>query len=105
MAGVLDANSRMTGKLQALGYTEAQSIMDSPIATKGAIIRGHEFHYSTTEIDRDVRFVYLLRRGKGIFEGQDGLMENNAMASYMHTHPASNSFDEFLWQCSKYGSP
>jgi cobyrinic acid a,c-diamide synthase len=104
MAGVLGANSRMTGKLQALGYTEAESIMDSPIAKKGAIIRGHEFHYSVTECDRDACFVYRLSRGKGIFEGRDGLTEYNTMASYMHTHPASNSFDEFLGQCSKYGS-
>lgn len=102
MAGVLCANSRMTGKLQALGYTEAQSIMDSPIAKKGAIIRGHEFHYSVTECDRDARLVYRLRRGKGIFEGCDGLIEYNTMASYMHTHPASNSFGEFLTQCRKY---
>jgi cobyrinic acid a,c-diamide synthase len=102
MAGVLGATSRMTGKLQALGYTEAQSVMDSPIAKKGALIKGHEFHYSTTECDKDSRFVYRLRRGKGIFEGQDGLMEHNTMASYMHTHPASNSFDELLRQCRKY---
>lgn len=104
MSGVLGASSRMTGKLQALGYTEAQSVMDSPIAKKGAIIRGHEFHYSTTECDSDARFVYRLHRGKGIFEGRDGLMEHNAMASYMHTHPASNSFDEFLRQCGRYRS-
>lgn len=104
MTGVLGASSRMTGKLQALGYTEAHSIMDSPIAKKGAVIKGHEFHYSITECDRDARFVYRLMRGKGIFEGRDGLMEHNTMASYMHAHPASNSFDEFLRQCSKYRS-
>lgn len=104
MAGVLGANSRMTAKLQALGYTEAEAVMDSPIAKKGAIINGHEFHYSITECDQDARFVYRLRRGKGIIEGLDGLIEHNTMASYMHTHPASNSFDEFLRQCSKYKS-
>ncbi|HMB45295.1 MAG TPA: cobyrinate a,c-diamide synthase [Candidatus Methanoperedens sp.] len=102
MAGVFGANSRMTAKLQALGYTEAQSIIDSPVAKKGAMIRGHEFHYSVTECDRDARFVYRLKRGKGIFEGRDGLMEYNTLASYMHTHPASNSFGEFLTQCRKY---
>ncbi|CAG0951559.1 cobyrinic acid a,c-diamide synthase [Methanosarcinales archaeon] len=104
MAGVLGANSRMTAKLQALGYTEAEAVMDSPIAKKGAIINGHEFHYSITECDQDARFVYRLRRGKGIIEGLDGLIEHNTMASYMHTHPSSNSFDEFLRQCSKYKS-
>jgi len=104
MAGVLGASSRMTGKLQALGYTEARSVMDSPISKKGAMIRGHEFHYSTTECDRDAHFVYQLSRGKGIFERLDGLIEHNTIASYMHTHPASNPFDEFLGQCSKYKS-
>jgi cobyrinic acid a,c-diamide synthase len=102
MAGVFGASSRMTGKLQALGYTQAQSVLDSPIAKKGTMIRGHEFHYSITECDRDAHFVYRLRRGKGIFEGRDGLIEHNTMASYMHTHPAANSFDEFLRQCTKY---
>ena len=104
MAGVLGANSRMTGNLQALGYTEVEAVMDSPIAKKGKVIKGHEFHYSVTECDRDVRFVYKLRRGKGIIGGRDGLIEHNTMASYMHTHPASNSFDEFLRQCNKYRS-
>ncbi len=104
MAGILPASSRMTDKLQALGYTEAETAIDSPIARKGKITRGHEFHYSVSECDRDAALVYKLRRGKGIIDGKDGLMEHNTMASYMHTHPASNSFDEFLRQCRKYKS-
>ena len=104
MAGVLGASSRMTDKLAALGYTEAETTADSPIALKGKIIRGHEFHYSVTDCDRDAHYVYKLRRGKGISSGKDGLLEHNTLASYMHTHPASNSFEEFLQHCSKYGS-
>jgi cobyrinic acid a,c-diamide synthase len=104
MTGVLGANSRMTDKLQALGYTEAQVISDTLLAKKGRIIRGHEFHYSVTECDRDARFAYKLGRGKGISSGMDGLMEHNTLASYMHTHPASASFAEFLYQCSRYKS-
>ncbi len=104
MAGILPASSRMTDRIAALGYTEAETAIDSPIATKGRIIRGHEFHYSVTECDKDVHFVYKLRRGKGIIDGKDGLMEHNTMASYMHTHPASVSFGEFLRCCSKYST-
>ncbi|NJD75822.1 MAG: cobyrinate a,c-diamide synthase [Candidatus Methanoperedens sp.] len=102
MAGVLPASSRMTGKLQALGYTEALVVSDSPLAEKGRLIRGHEFHYSITECDRDARFVYKLVRGKGITNGKDGLAEHNTMAGYMHTHPASVSFARFSGFCSKY---
>ncbi len=104
MAGILPTSSRMTDKLQALGYTEALSVADSPIAKKGKIIRGHEFHYSVTECDRDAHFVYKLRRGKGIASGKDGLIEHNTTASYMHTHPASFSFAELLRSCSRYRS-
>jgi cobyrinic acid a,c-diamide synthase len=102
MAGILGAGSRMTDKLQGLGYTEAQVVSDSPLARKGTMIRGHEFHYSVTECGRDARFAYRLRRGKGIIDGKDGLMEHNTLASYMHTHPAAVSFAEFLRLCSRY---
>lgn len=101
MCGVFDASSMMTEKLQALGYTEAEVVTESPIAKKGKIIRGHEFHYSITECDRDSHFAYRLKRGKGITDGMDGLLEYNTIASYMHTHPASNSFNEFLSICRK----
>lgn len=102
MAGIIGAGSRMTDKLQGLGYVEAQVVSDSPIAKKGTVIRGHEFHYSVTECDRDARFAYRLKRGKGIADGKDGLLEYNTLASYMHTHPAAVSFAEFLRTCSKY---
>ncbi|MFH1323223.1 MAG: cobyrinate a,c-diamide synthase, partial [Methanobacteriota archaeon] len=102
MAGILGARSRMTDKLQALGYTEAQVVSDTPLSKKGTIIRGHEFHYSVTECDRDASFAYRLKRGKGINDGKDGLMEHNTLASYMHTHPAAVSFAEFLRLCHRY---
>ncbi len=104
MAGILGAGSMMTDKLQALGYAEAEVTSDSLIAGKGTIIRGHEFHYSVTECGRDTRFAYRMKRGKGIVDGKDGLMEHNTLASYMHTHPAAVSFDEFLRLCGTYKS-
>ena len=94
----------MTDKLQALGYTEAQVVSGSPLARKGTLIKGHEFHYSVTDCDRDARLVYRLKRGKGIDSGRDGLAEHNTVASYMHTHPASVSFSEFLTLCKKYNT-
>lgn len=102
MAGILNASSKMTSKLQALDYTEAQVLHDMPLAKKGRTIRGHEFHYSVTECDRDAGFVYKLKRGKGIAECMDGLIEHNTMASYMHAHPAAVSFVEFLRYCKRY---
>jgi cobyrinic acid a,c-diamide synthase len=62
MAGVLPAETEMTQRLQALGYTDA-SVSDNPVVSAGRI-RGHEFHYSKTECAPDVRFAYRLDRGK-----------------------------------------
>ncbi len=102
MAGVLDARSSMVGRFQALGYTEAEVVCDNPLSLKGQVIRGHEFHYSITECDRDARFAYSMNRGKGIEDAKDGLMVYNTLAGYMHTHPASASMERFVSMCRKY---
>jgi len=102
MAGVLDARSSMVGRFQALGYTEAEVVCDNPLSLKGQVIRGHEFHYSITECDRDARFAYRMHRGKGIEDAKDGLMVYNTLAGYMHTHPASASMERFVDMCREY---
>ncbi|MBC2701929.1 MAG: cobyrinate a,c-diamide synthase [ANME-2 cluster archaeon] len=102
MAGVLDARSSMVGRFQALGYTEAEVVCDNPLSLKGQVIRGHEFHYSITECDRDARFAYSMNRGKGIEDAKDGLMVYNTLAGYMHTHPASASMERFVDMCREY---
>jgi len=102
MAGVLDTRSSMVGRFQALGYTEAEVVCDNPLSLKGQVIRGHEFHYSITECDRDARFAYSMHRGKGIEDAKDGLMVYNTLAGYMHTHPASASMERFVGMCRKY---
>jgi cobyrinic acid a,c-diamide synthase len=102
MAGVLDAGSRMVGRLQALGYTSAKVISNNPLSSKGQIMRGHEFHYSVTECEHDVRFAYEMQRGKGIQDGKDGLITYNTLASYMHSHPGSTSMERFVNTCKDY---
>jgi len=102
MAGVLDAGSRMVGRLQALGYTSAKVISNNPLSSKGQIMRGHEFHYSITECEHDVRFAYKMQKGKGIEDGKDGLMVYNTLAAYMHSHPGSTSMERFVNICKDY---
>ncbi|MBN1133980.1 MAG: cobyrinate a,c-diamide synthase [Methanosarcinaceae archaeon] len=99
MADVFTAETRQTKRLQALGYTKANA---NGVFNKG-IIRGHEFHYSVTECARDSRFAYEMIRGKGIEDGKDGITEYNAMASYMHAHPATFPVESFVRECREYG--
>ncbi|MBW6469782.1 MAG: cobyrinate a,c-diamide synthase [Methanosarcinaceae archaeon] len=101
MADVFSAETRQTGRFQALGYTEARA-RDGMAFARGTI-RGHEFHYSLTECARDSRFAYEMLRGKGIENRMDGIVEHNAMASYMHAHPATFPVGRFVDVCRKYG--
>ncbi|RZN15391.1 MAG: hydrogenobyrinic acid a,c-diamide synthase (glutamine-hydrolyzing) [Methanosarcinales archaeon] len=102
MCGVFDVRSRMTGRLQALGYTNAHTINDNILTKKGATLLGHEFHYSTTSCEHDQRFAYEMKRGKGVSNGFDGLIYERTLTSYTHTHPLNTPFDGFIEQCKKY---
>jgi cobyrinic acid a,c-diamide synthase len=99
LADIVPANTRMTNRLKALGYTEARPL-DKNFSSRN--IRGHEFHYSLTECDRDARFAYEMIRGKGIQDGFDGLVEHNTLAGYMHSHPASFPVEKFVQKCREY---
>jgi len=99
MAGVLPAETAMTNRLQALGYTDA-TVSGNPVVPIGRI-RGHEFHYSETDCAPDVRFAYRMNRGKGIRDGMDGMVEYATLGSYMHAPP---SFDvsRFIESCRRH---
>jgi len=99
MAGVLPAETVMTNRLQALGYTDA-TVSGNPVVPSGRI-RGHEFHYSETNCAPDARFAYRMNRGKGIRDGMDGMVEYATLGSYMHAPP---SFDvsRFIESCRQH---
>jgi cobyrinic acid a,c-diamide synthase len=99
MADLFSAETVLTKKLQALGYTKGYA--DGPLF-KGEV-RGHEFHYSRTECAPDSRFAYSMERGKGITDGRDGIYEHNSLAAYMHAHPASFPIADFVDKCRRYG--
>lgn len=103
MAGVLPASTEMMVRLQALGYVEGEVVRENPVVEMGRVIRGHEFHYSRMDCARDARFAYKFRRGKGILGDQDGLMEHNALGSYLHTHFYSYPIGQFVEGCRSYG--
>jgi len=102
MVGALPGTTVMGKRLAALGYAEAGAVLDSPLAKIGRSIRGHEFHYSHFDCDRDARFAFQLRRGKGIRDGHDGLVEHNTLGGYLHAHFYSVSVERFIGRCLEY---
>lgn len=102
MAGVLPSRGEMTEKIQALGYVMG-TYQDAPGSWPDAgPVRGHEFHYSRVECDRDARFILQLERGKGISDGRDGLCAGSAVGTYTHAY-FSDAFAANFVHAAKQG--
>jgi cobyrinic acid a,c-diamide synthase len=76
------------------GYTLFEVDGPNPFYKNGAVVRGHEFRYAritnTEEIER-VRTVFRMERGMGIGNGRDGILRNNCLAAFTHTHAGSDN--------------
>lgn len=104
MTGIFKGSVSMTGRLQALGYVNAETITDNILSKKGAKIRAHIFHWSyLDDIPKNMRFAYRIKKSKDkIF--YDGLVEGNVLAGYMHLHFASdiNFAKNFIKSCQEH---
>lgn len=101
MAGAIDAESRMTGKL-TLNYTEGRVVRDCAVSAPPARFRGHEFHYSRTDAGPDARMAYELSTGRGIRDGRDGIVQDGLLASYGHLYFGGGGFAAaFVEKCVK----
>jgi cobyrinic acid a,c-diamide synthase len=80
MAGAVDASAAMTPRL-TLGYRTATSQIPTPLGPAGTVLRGHEFHYSTTD-PTGALFTLEGRHGRG----PGGFGNERMVASYLHTH-------------------
>lgn len=90
MVNIYPYESRLTKKVQGLNYTIAEVQQDNPILKKGRKYHGHEFHYSKVEYVGSNKndFAFKMKRGVGINGEYDGLLKNNTLSSYIHTHTA-----------------
>lgn len=93
LVGLLPVWTRMLKRRKALGYVEATPLRDSLFATRGAVLRGHEFHYSELLSPgvKDQQWVpaYTTRRRRNAEDAMEGFHRGNVLASYVHVHFAS----------------
>ena len=81
-------------KPQAHGYSIAEVRKANPFYPEGAVLKGHEFHYSrvinpeaASEFNAgNISFAFGMKRGEGITDKLDGLCYKNVLATYTHTH-------------------
>ncbi|HXV19959.1 MAG TPA: cobyrinate a,c-diamide synthase [Desulfuromonadales bacterium] len=104
MAGVFPARVRMLTKRKALGYRQVTFARDTILGPAGTVARGHEFHYSETEMPVEVARCYRLFRPGGEDLGPEGYRVHNVLGSYVHLHFGSNPglAAAFVENCKKY---
>ncbi len=92
MCGIFDFDIQMSGRLRSLGYREITLKADTLIGKKGAVIRGHEFHYSsiTGGGEQDPASVYEVASRAGQDISLKGFQREMTLGSYLHVHFGSN---------------
>jgi len=88
--GLVPVRARMLEKRKALGYRQVTLQRDSPLGPAGTVARGHEFHYSELDWPTGSSRAYRLQRVDGEPLGEEGYVDDNLLASYVHLHFASN---------------
>jgi cobyrinic acid a,c-diamide synthase len=103
-AGVFPVRCRMLPRRKALGYRQVELTEDTFIGTSGAVLRGHEFHYSEIgAMSESVERCYQVSR-QGTILGVEGFRKCNCLASYIHLHFGSNRdiAPAFVAACRKH---
>ncbi len=100
MVGLFDAETTMTKKMR-LNYTKGKLSSKNILSDSLHAFRGHEFHYSQLEsVSSDSKFAFNLEIGEGITNHQDGIIQNNTLASYGHLYFDSSNYAEiFVKNC------
>ncbi|MDR1515800.1 MAG: cobyrinate a,c-diamide synthase [Synergistaceae bacterium] len=83
MAGVIEAEAQMTGKLHRFGYVEGTALKDNILFKEGETVKAHEFHYSSMEGAPPEAF--SVRRALRGGEWIDGYaIADRLLATYLH---------------------
>jgi cobyrinic acid a,c-diamide synthase len=92
MAGLLGASFSFAKRKLHLGYQQARLLEPHPLGAKGALLRGHEFHYATIEAGcrPDAPFAFV-RDAHGGAEQAEGNRRGNVSGSFFHVIAADDS--------------
>ncbi|MEM9203350.1 MAG: cobyrinate a,c-diamide synthase [Actinomycetota bacterium] len=95
MVGAIAARTAMADRL-TLGYRTAAVHVGNPVASAGAELRGHEFHYSTCEPSGDA-----LELTSRFGTRREGFGSATMLATYLHQHLAGRpkAAERFVRHC------
>ena len=102
MAGVLPVSFGLEKRPQGHGYTVLEVERENPFFPKGAILKGHEFHYCRVLScgAGGERMAFRVKRGAGLDGCRDGLIGRNVLAGFTHLHALGTP----LWVAAMIGA-
>ncbi|MBI5569853.1 MAG: hydrogenobyrinic acid a,c-diamide synthase (glutamine-hydrolyzing) [Desulfomonile tiedjei] len=95
MVGLFPVDTVLERKPQGHGYLQVEVTGRNPFYPEGAVLTGHEFHYSyITGLDAaGSSYAFRVLRGHGMDGSRDGICIHNALGTYLHIH----ALGESLW--------
>lgn len=91
MSGAFPIDVDVDSVPQGHGYVEMTVTEPNPFFNEGAVLHGHEFHYSHIVRQPDMPIAACkMSRGTGCYDKRDGLILNNIWAGYTHLHVAAS---------------
>ena len=96
MTGIFPLEFEIADRPVGHGYTMFEVDGENPFYRKGTAVRGHEFRYARVlnpDAAKTIRTVCAMRRGIGVGGGRDGMLVNNCLAVFSHTHAGSAGAD------------
>ena len=92
MSGVLPLSTRMEKRRHRLGYVEVECVRDGLFGKTGTAWRGHEFHWSSPDLEPTFPEAPLRYRRPGQTEWQAaGYCRDRVLGTYIHAHFGINS--------------
>jgi cobyrinic acid a,c-diamide synthase len=106
MLGLIEGTASMMDRLQALGYVDVETRIETCLGPAGTRFRGHQFRYSRFAAT-DSPTAYGMRVLRTGLEAPEGYATQNVLASYVHAHWASNPAipEAFVARCSRDARP
>ncbi len=105
MVGCFPFKTRMLPRLKALGYRQVQLARRTIIGERGAVVRGHEFHYSElAAAPSTAESVYRIAGRDGGHMTMEGHVLRRTLGSYIHLHfgSAPQAAETLVASCRAY---
>jgi cobyrinic acid a,c-diamide synthase len=84
MSGLLPLATSFAERRLHLGYRRAILRTDTPLGTAGAVFRGHEFHYATTNRQGAATQLFSVFGAADEYLGAYGLRQGSVFGSFIH---------------------